>query len=421
MKLRSLFLASLAAMTMVSCSNENDPINNGGEGEKNATLLFSIGVPATRATAGGTEEGTASEQTFNTAEVKVKYSNGTTAQFSFTTNDFDKNSSVYTLKNAKKMVVGADANATVYVTINGGEEVSETATKTADYDANASITTGIAAANNFLMSGSATCAITAGITNNVKVTVNRVAAKISEESTATSTSEFTFKTDYRVDGVTVSTEEETMTATIKGYALYNLNKATNVFASTTFATADFFKSITFNKDNKVEYANFVNRTIGDGSTGAYTYCTENNSVANPTAIIYKVTYTYGNGNATNSFFTQKKEDGKTVLYKDFETLNKDNSQAFSAQGLTATSTYDEFIKVGVVKYEAGVAYYLKNIETAGQTNAMIVRNNVYKLNVSKIGGLGKAVIDETTPGDPTYLTLNVTVAQWTINLNSFEL
>ena len=44
MKLRSLFLASLAAMAMVSCSNEDDQIINVPEGET-AQMRIALAFP----------------------------------------------------------------------------------------------------------------------------------------------------------------------------------------------------------------------------------------------------------------------------------------------------------------------------------------------------------------------------------------
>lgn len=426
MKLRSLFLATLAAMAMVSCSNENDPIENGGNVEKNASLMFSIGVPAnTRAaTANGTEDGISEEQGFSTVEVKLAYSSGSTSYYSFTYDDFDHASTVHTLKADKKMEVGADAAATIYVTLNGGKAVNESATETAAYDTYGSISTGIAAPNKFLMSGKKTVTIVANKDNNeALVTVNRVAAKIAEQSDATKNDgSFTFNTEYRKNGETISTETEEMTATIQDYTLINLNKVTNVFYNATYPAADFFQPVVLNNQNDEEYSSLVNRAIGDGNgttPASFTYCTENNSETNATSIVYRVKYTYKDNSTTGTFFTKKKGD-KWVLYKDFETMDKDSNGTLSGAGLDGTESYDELIAAGVRKYENGEAYYTNKIETAG-AGATIARNNVYKLKVKSISSLGNAVIDEKIPGEPTYLLLEVTMAPWTINLNNFEL
>lgn len=86
MKLKSLFLASLAAMAMVSCSNDNDPINaDGGNGEKNAVMQFRIGfsnstttrADETNGANGGQEAGLDKEQKFANALLIAAYENGT--------------------------------------------------------------------------------------------------------------------------------------------------------------------------------------------------------------------------------------------------------------------------------------------------------------------------------------------------------
>ena len=66
MKLRSLFLASLAALAMVSCSNENDPAIDGGEAnvEKKALLELGFAFPKTTETRATTEAGLATEYEF---------------------------------------------------------------------------------------------------------------------------------------------------------------------------------------------------------------------------------------------------------------------------------------------------------------------------------------------------------------------
>lgn len=423
MKLKSLFLASLAAIAMASCSNEVEGVDNGiNNVEKNAKLQFSIGF-AGATTRANTEQGSALEDKVNTVNIRVSYSEGTADDvFHFVfPGDFEKVNNVYSLIPSKLMEVAPSAGATLYVTVNGDASVTLNGTETAIYDdTEASIRTGVAEDNNFLMSGSSasTPIVANSSTNKATVEVNRVAARI-DEITVNKTDEFTFVTEYRdLSGDVYETTTTSMTAEVLGYALCNLNKNTNIFYSETFATPDYFKPFVADNNNLVSYSNFVDKAIGTTKT----YCLENKLESNVTSVIYKVQYKYGNEpEATGSFFTYKK-DGKTVLYKDFDSLDKDNGYRFSLSfRLTAESTYDEFIVAGVTKYEAGIAYYTRPITTGTANSEMIARNNCYKLNVANITGLGKAVIDPKVPGDPTLLNLEITVMNWTINPNDFTL
>lgn len=423
MKLRNLFLASLAAMAMVSCSNEVEGVDNSGaiNAEKNAKLQFNIGFPSASGTRaeGGFEEGSVNESKIQSVNVRVSYPEGTADDiFNFDIEDFEKNGNVYSLIPEKVMSVAPSAGATLYVTVNGDKTVNLNGTVTAEYDATASISTGIAENGNFLMSGKSeepVPIVKNAADNEATVKVDRVVARI-DEITENLEAEFTFETDYRnTQGAVVSTEQISMTAEVVDYAIFNLNKNSNTFFNQNFVTPSYFQEFLAKQENKISYADFVNKAIG--STNTYTL--ENNSSSMVTSVIYKVQYKYDNAALTGDFFTFVK-DGVTVLYKDFASLDNDNGNRFSAAfSLNENSTYDEFIAAGVSKYEDGFAYYTQPIKTG--TDAIISRNNCYKLKVTKIGAIGKAVIDEITAGEPTLLELTVEVKDWTVNMNEFEL
>lgn len=429
MKLRNLFLAGLAAIAMASCSNEIEGVDNGNNNvEKNAKLQFSIGFPGvtTRANTGDEELGTDEENNIKTINVRVSYSEGISDDiFNFKIEDFNKGEgNTYTLKEEKYMTVAPSEGATLYVTVNGDKEVTITGTTTAEYDATeASIKTGLAEANNFLMSGKSkeVVTITQNKVNQAEVEVDRVAARIDEVTTTKDHSfDLEFITKYKdQDGTIKNIEAQSLTATVVDYALYNLNEKTNIFASTTFAAdPTYFQEFVPTTKNTLSYdGDFVSREIGATST----YTLENNSETNPTSIIYKVQYKYtGEEKGTGDFFTYVKGEN-TVVYKDFASLDTDNDYRFSKSfGLDKNSEYSAFIKAGVTKYTAGIAYYTKEIKT-NNSDTKILRNNCYKLNVSKISGLGTAVIDPEIPGEPTLLELTVSVKSWTVNVNDFEL
>ena len=66
------------------------------------------------------------------------------------------------------------------------------------------------------------------------------------------------------------------------------------------------------------------------------------------------------------------------------------------------------------RYEDGKCYYTADIYTNTASNKTIVRNNVYKLNVSSITKLGEPT--PTPTPDPASLNIEVKVLPWTINL-----
>ena len=87
-----------------------------------------------------------------------------------------------------------------------------------------------------------------------------------------------------------------------------------------------------------------------------------------------------------------------------------------ASNLTADSKAADFRAAGVpIKmYEGGKCYYKADIYTNTTTNKTIIRNNVYKLNVSSITKLGDPT--PTPTPDAASLMLKVKVLPWTINL-----
>ena len=120
MKFRSLFLATLAVMAMASCSNENDPITDNGNGEKNAIFNFSIALPNNGTTkADGNEAGTLKEQKVNNITLVLTYEGGIPVfTKTYQVNEFTQSGSIYTLTNAEQVSAGT-ATATYMSTTMG--------------------------------------------------------------------------------------------------------------------------------------------------------------------------------------------------------------------------------------------------------------------------------------------------------------
>ena len=413
MKLRNLFLAGIAIVAMASCSNEVDGINNDANNdnaEKSATVRFSIGFPSsTRAT---TDEGTSEEQSVEKITAVLVYSNGSPIQvLNFEKSELAQNGTNVTT-DTKEVYAGS---GNVYVYINPINPITEnnysTITASAAYTSTLDgLIDNIAKDNNFLMSGQSTFTAVAGNSGNTAtVTVSRVAAKINESS---QTAAFT------------ATNNDQLKITLKNYTFTNLNKTSNVLAGTIFkpeTTDGYFQYFVRTGAELKTFENLAKKEIGKEDTNV-TYCLENENSNATTQVLYEAQAILDeNGKAVNLYVVTGGD--KAGLYANFNKLNA----AYGGQLSTAAygnlgdgSTYDEFNSYGIKKYTNGICYYAGNITT--NNLAKIVRNNIYKLTVTSIAGLGEPGIDIPETGDPiTMLNLDITIAPWTVNENSFDL
>lgn len=417
MKLRSLFLAGLAVMAMASCSNEDDAIVNGGENAaKNAVFNFGIAFPTSSNTRGttakpdGNSEGTTLESNVNDITLVLTYADGTpTFTKTYNVSDFTKVSNKYTLTNHELVAPGM-VNVKVYVNSNGVPAdvlESKSAFDLGDYASTAN-------KGNFFMSGKQdNLNIVANSDNNeAKVSVDRVAAKLTEATT---------QEDYTFTATASSlTNAQKLSVKLTDYTFANLNKKSNALAleTTYFDANDFWNKFTTDGNEDLwdifgQYTKAINGIDKD------TYCFENNNSNVSTKIYYKaIVSVAGVTTEDTNFYVYK-----NMLYKNYAELNNKvfNGSLEPGFGLTDESTNSEFMGlVGVTKYTKGVCYYAADIKTAA-IEANILRNNSYLLTVKSIKDLGLPEIDTPTPGDPTLLSLDVTVKNWTVNLNEIEL
>ena len=416
MKLRSLFLAGLAVMAMASCSNEDDAIVNGGENAaKDAVFNFGIAFPTSSNTRGTTvkpdedSEGTALESNVNDITLVLTYANGApTFTKTYDVSDFTKVGNKYTLTNHELVAPGM-VNVKVYVNSNGVPAdvlESKSAFDLGDYASTAN-------KGNFFMSGKQdNLNIVAKSDNNeAKVSVDRVAAKLTEATT---------QEDYTFTATASSlTNAQTLSVKLTDYTYANLNKKSNALAlgTTYFDANDFWNKFTTD-ENEDLWGIFGQDTKAMNGIDKDTYCFENNNSNVTTKIYYKAIVSVDGVTTKDvNFYVYK-----NVLYKNYAELNKVfNGSLEPSFGLTDGSTNSDFMtKVGVTKYTKGVCYYAADIKTAA-IEANILRNNSYLLTVKSIKDLGLPEIDTPTPGDPTLLSLDVTVKNWTVNLNEIEL
>ena len=412
MILRSLFFASLAEMAMVSCSNEDDQIiDNGGNAVKNAVMNLTIGLPQSTRSADD-KDGTVSEQTVSKITAVLKYKDITLTDIvEFTQIEQEENSAKATTE--YKNVTAGVADIFVYVnpktiiTKDNYATIQEKAEYSTSLDG---LTTNIAKDNNFLMYGStADFSIIAGKKDNLaSVNVTRVAAKIGEYSPKTAFTSSDSK--YTINGKKASLE-----ITLQKYSFTNLANKTYVVPATQYlasAESDYFNYFTATKDLK-DFDNLAaTKAIGD----KYTYCMENNSKDNKTTVYYQAQAIVGE-EVHNLYVVGD------ILYPTFDALNEAYQNQLNTPifgNLNDDSDYAAFNTFGIQKYENGICYYAREIQT-GQVSE-IHRNNFYKLTVTDIKDLGAPAVDVPDPNTPiTMLGLDVTIVPWVVNDQNIEL
>lgn len=421
MKLRSLFLASLAAIAFVSCSNEEDATINGGEtGAKDAIVQFGISfsnVASRATTAGDSEAGTAEEQAFSDATIVIEQE-GQKSVFTFAFSQFNQvidgaEHQPATLWLKEKISVNEGA-ANVYVFLNASEALKNklrnnaigtypALTENVDFNAGIKALEAkdmIAESNKFLMCNANGTAEQANFkkneSNDLKVCVGRVAAKL-QEMTPTENS-------YNVTDDAINLADKKITVNLSEFAYTGLQQDTYVLKNASPITANLYKP--YDATTEFDYQNIT----GDVPN----YCMENlggSNLQTTTNVIYKANITIeGVAKNTTIYITPD-----NYAFTSIEAMTE---AGYKFEGLDEnTSVEDCWNTYSLKKYEDGVCYYAGKIETAGQ-GAKIIRNNIYRLSVNSIKGLGTVL--PKTFDDPTLLDLTVEIDPWTVNLNSFD-
>lgn len=420
MKLKNLFLASIAVAALTACSNETEFIDNGNQTvSKDASMQFGIALPkgalsrAGENVSGNTETGIQSENEFVDITVVIDYSTSRDV-YTFNFNDFTpsngENNQMLYLKNSIAVQAGkADVSAFVNASeaLKADLNAKSTALNTLKVTGNYALsiddltkTGGIAEANKFLMSGNKlNQEFTAGQENPVSVPVDRVAAKLVEKSR---TDAFVIKKSS-FEPVSGAAE---LSITLQEYNFANLVQDTYTLKNTVSIVSDCFNEYASAANtpwNAYKTPKKISGPTAPEVTSNITYCTENLTSAT-TLVLYKAVAKWGSNEAKTFYVTT---DDK--VYLSFEEL----SRAYKLDGYTDNSSIADFAIKGIKKYEGGVCYYKSN------KIGSITRNNVYYLNVTSISDLG-----DPTPGEtatPSTINLTVAVNPWTINLVNIEL
>ncbi|WP_455963504.1 Mfa1 family fimbria major subunit [Bacteroides bouchesdurhonensis] len=434
MKLRNLFLAGIAAFAMASCSNEVEGIDNGdnSNAEKNAVMQFRFAYGSNNGTgvrAYTDGAGLDIEQKFQQALLVGVYTEGkanafvkTIARSEFTpiTTTTDPATDGKYYQSTPFSVVAGTINS--YVILNPTETMIKDLT-TAFNDKAATVTvvetalkklkvtavSDAATSDKFIMYGNkANQNLIANATTAVSVSVDRIVAKMKEETT---------KVAYEniATGATGGTLDKAVTVTLNGYAFTNLTDQSNlVYQSdskiTSFISASIFDGVT---DKTYTY-----KTMGEvANDKQIDYCFENENVvgdksgSNITSIIYRATITATGINDTDANANVYIYNNKVYSYAQLQ-------EAFKGLTLADGASIADYEALGIRKYAAGQCYYRKEITTTGAGN-VIKRNNLYKLSVSTVNKIG---FPTTIPAsDPTMMLLNLEVNPWTVNDNAFDL
>lgn len=419
MKLKNLFLASIAVAAMTACSNETEFLDNGNQTSvKDASMQFGIALPkgalsrAGEDVSGKTETGIQSENEFVDITVVIDYATSRDV-YTFAFNDFTKpngeNNQTLYLKNSIAVQAGK-ADVSAFVNASDALKADLIAKTTAlnalkvigNYTSSIDDLTnlgGIAEAGKFLMSGNEPGQeFKEGQENPVSVSVDRVAAKLVEKS----------KTDAFV--ITPSVEPtsgaQALAITLQQYNFANLAQDTYTLKNATPISSAWFNE--YASDANTSWGAYETPKTISGSTAPevttnITYCTEN-LTSNTTLVLYKAVAKWGNNEAKTFFVTTDKK-----VYLTFDELAK----VYNMEGLTENSSIADFAVKNIKKYENGVCYYKSN------KIGTIARNNVYYLNVTSIADLGEPTPGETA--DPSTINLTVAMQPWTINIVDIEL
>ena len=410
MKVRNLLLAGLAVAAMTACSNENDEIVDNGQvqGTENALIRLGISYPTVTRATGDTEDGLTTEQLFKTAKVIVNGDVHTYAYDDFTPSTDPNEKGLY----LKDGIPVSEGTANVYVILNlEGEPTAPYANMTASASYSTSLdglTDYVAKDGEFLMSNAgglvATTNVEKGKEATVRVNVERAAAKLMEQSKKDA---FTNITPGTYNG-------KKLNITLKNYSFVNLQKDTYVLANATPIASNFFQAYdptnaTWGYKTKEIVGNIQEET--PTATENITYCLENKDADNNTCVVYEAVATWDNAETPTTFYV-----AENVVYSDFESLANEYGDILTKHHLTDKSTAADFRKAGILidMYEDGKCYYKADIYTNNANNKTIVRNNVYKLNVSSITKLGDPT--PTPTPDAASLKIEVKVLPWAINL-----
>lgn len=445
MKVKNLLLAGLAVAAMTACSNDIDEIVDNGvqTPTEEASMKLYFNFAQTRANGDTSGDKVAGEDLeWNVAKssitVILQYANGGKKlvynNLTPVTNVVD-GSKKYT---TPALTVDAGNNVTVYAFINPANLSINASVDPATLALTNALTlpksgldylaSGIAKTNAFMMSGKTAKAIdivAGSVDNKAEISVDRVAAKLDEKSQ---------KTPFTIDakGV-VYTDKDDQTATVKikllSHSYSNLSNSTfalnetrdqSYFNSTVGAT-NYLQAYSAQGSYPLDsYYRWL--TKGEEANNEVTYCLENYGNNNPTKVHYKGQVYIGEDAIKSDFYIRAVQNpDANYIFKDLAEMKayyKDDM----IDAITPETSREVLANLGIRKYTGGICYYEADINTIVPNKvASILRNNWYKLTVTKISEIGTPTPAPDPIDKTTKLTVETTINPWTIQINDIEL
>lgn len=411
MNIKFLYVAALAALTLSSCgSDDNTPESN----KLGVKTMATVSLTQKGASSRATEAATPSEKTVENATLYVFTSAGAlekivvldvTANIASKTFEITSGTkSFYAVCNMNSALVAlgtsipaqGDAKSKVLKTLMS---ITSIASITAD---NNFWLTSTSEKTQTILEGIDEATATAGTTpaaNYVVIEVGRAAAKVdvnftAGENTTDQPGGYLTSVTYRVKNLPKAMyllPYDLATTLTSPY--YGQETSGNL-------TANYWENTDNSASNMYVNATHTSKLV----TGVASYAVEN---INQNVLVGNTTYISIKGVFTPTLWLNAAGAPTTALTtgNTFWRLQDTSNGTFAADYYTASPT---IVPSGyaAVEYTDGVCYYRMNIADNTQSAASdiyrVLRNHVYKLNITSVSGAGtKTEIDPVDPTDPT--------------------
>lgn len=416
-----LMATAVLAAGFTSCSNDDDITGNGGnpiQTGKATTFTLSIAQPKTyaadpNATVDETKMNTVDVFIFNDADVFEKRERLNGSDFTpSTSNEYTANRTIATTVGAKKIYVGvnlsdelardvASRGLTAIQQVSSANDLMNPTNGFAMFNKVASIATFVESTDP-----------TASTANKVSATVARLLAKVSVEKGAA--------LKYNVLGGTVSDLQFSLSNITKLY--YMLPSVSGYSPANTLN--DFYKEDTYKAVNasgtaitagNVSYA--LENASAQSLEGYSTYASIRAKFL-PSKVVKLATA----GNGASGLVSETTPATPQTFYV---VVNAGVKYYFLSQADAVD--YNTEINGGsastMVAYTDGYCYYKAYLNPAVDYN--IYRNNLYKVNITAVNGVGEGgdnITDPTHPiSKPTNITVDIVVEPWVENTQDTEI
>lgn len=415
-----LIATSALIAGFTSCSNDDDLAGKGGNPTPNGkatTFTLSIAQPKTyavdmNATADENKMTSVDVFIFNDSDVLEKRERLASSDFSSSTdNEYTANRTIATTVGAKKIYVGvnlsdelardvASRGLTAIYQVSSANDLMNPANGFAMFSKVASNPTFVEETD-----------ATAATANKVSATVSRLLAKVAIEKGA--------GLQYNVLGGTVSDLQFSLSNITKLY--YVLPNALNY--SPTNTLADFYKENSYKAVNangtaiKTANVSYALENISTQSLEGYSTYASIRAKFLPTKVV-KLSVA---GNGSSGLVSETAPVNPQTFYVvsnagvKYYFIDQIDAAAYDATINGATPTMST--------YQDGYCFYKAYLNPAHNYN--IFRNNLYKVNITAINGLGQSGDNIDNPGHeiskPTNITIDIVVEPWAENTQDSEI